>query len=128
MGSSFSPAGIGGFLGVEGSYFRSYHNTWAGLYLDAVYDFAQEAATVSFGPELGSLLFGVDGGLALRIGAKDRPEVGVQVRAMLNLGFVSLYYRYGAWPLSDGFEGVQQLGLTLKAPIVHNYKSRSFAP
>ena len=65
--------GAGGF-GSRRSYVRSYHNSWAGLYLDAGYDFAQEAATLSLGPEVGTLMFGLDGGFALRLGAKSDQE------------------------------------------------------
>ena len=127
-GASLSGKGNGGFVGLETSYVRAHKGTWFGLYTDALYDFGQQASTITIGPELGILMFGIDGGLGVQIRPKEETILGFQARTMLSLGFFSLFYRYGVWPEENTLRGVHQIGITLKSPIIRNHKSRSFAP
>lgn len=127
-GASFTPSGNGVYLGGECNYVRLKKQFWMGVYTDAVYDFGQAAATVTLGPKIGLLAFGLDGGLGLRTNLKDQTELGFQTRAMLNLGLFSLYYRYGGWPDSGVITSTHQTGISLKMPFPLTYEPRPISP
>jgi hypothetical protein len=116
-GATFGSPGGGAFVGTELSFVWLHESTWLGGYTDAVYDFAQDGAVVSFGPELGVAVLGFDGGLGLRFGRENKTEVGYQARLLLDLGIFGLYGRYGGWPSSSGAKHVGQVGLLLKIPF-----------
>lgn len=117
-GYSFGEYGPGGFVGAEVSVVRLHKGVWAGLYADGFWDFSQRSATITVGPELGYLMFGLDGGLGVRFG--DGVELGGQARLLLSLGLFSLYGRWGIWPTPDRIEHVGQVGVLLKFPVLQD--------
>lgn len=116
-GGSFGSPGGGGFLGGEASLAWLYHGVWGGFYMDGFYDFGHGDTTLSIGPELGYAVLGLDGGLGLRLGQADDPELGGQMRLLVSLGNFSLFGRYGFWPGSKDAQHVGQVGVLLKFPF-----------
>lgn len=116
-GASFGADENGGYLGVEVSAARMLRGWWYGIYGDALYDFGTAVPSLSFGPEFGYWLLGVDGGVALRPGAQRVVDFGPTVRGMLTLGLFSLYYRRSFWPNAVENRTVSQVGLLLKLPV-----------
>lgn len=120
-GGSFGSAGGGGFLGGELSLARIYEGRWSGIFADANYDFGQSRTTLTFGPEFGAAILGVDGGAALRLGGDDL-EWGGQGRLTLALGLFSLYGRYGYWPDSSFAKHTGQVGFLFKFPFWSSFE------
>ena len=83
---------------------------------------------MTLGPTVGFLVFGLDGGLGIRMGVEQQVETGFQVRGMISLGVLSLYYRYGGWPGEQGLRSVNQIGVSFRAPLYTSYKPRPTAP
>lgn len=127
-GASFSGRGNGALLGFEGSYVQAHKGKWMGIYTDALYDFGQGLTTISVGPEIGMLMFGVDAGVGLRMGAEQEAQLGAQGRVMCTLGFFALSFRHGLWPQEGKIEHVSQLGLTFKIPVALNYPDKPIVP
>ena len=113
-----------GFVGLECNYSVVKKSTWMGVYSDVFYDFAQQDTTITIGPRVGKMVFGIDGGLGVRLGGKEQMELGQQFRVLLNLGVASVYYRYGIW----SEEKTHQVGLTIKIPTILNYEPRLASP
>lgn len=116
-GGSFGSAGGGGYLGGEVSAAWLKELLWGGFFVDGVYDFGLGAGTLSAGPEVGYGPLGLDGGVAMRLGLEDRPEVGYQGRLLITAGVLGLYGRYGYWPGAPRARHVGQVGLLLKIPL-----------
>ena len=114
----------GGFVGLECNYSVVKKSTWMGVYSDVFYDFAQQDTTITIGPRVGKMVFGIDGGLGVRLGGKEQMKLGQQFRVLLNLGVASVYYRYGIW----SEEKTHQVGLTIKIPTILNYEPRLASP
>lgn len=111
-GGSFGDQGGGGYLGAELSLNRLSHGWWMGLYADGVYEFSQAAPYTTAGLQLGHMILGVDGGIALRGG--DDAAMGYSVRAMIALAMFELYGR----TLIFGADDLQtQIGILLKLPF-----------
>lgn len=123
-GGSFGSLGPGGYVGGEWSLAWMHQGLWGGLYADGWYDFGQQATTFTLGPEIGFWVLGLDGGLGVRLGREDTPELGFQGRVLLTLGNFALYGRYGGWPGADGMSHVGQVGVTLKLPVWTSYEDR----
>lgn len=127
-GASFGSKGTGGFLGGELSAVWLNEGLWGGLYADAFFDFGESATSVTAGPELGLGVLGVDGGVGVRFGREDDPEIGAQGRVMLSLaGAFTLFGRYGFWPDSKGAEHVFQVGVLIKMPLATTGQLRPIA-
>jgi hypothetical protein len=93
--------------------------TWAGGYFEGVYDHSTHAARLSFGPEAGWGIFGVDAGALIEPSHDDAAtRYGFDVRALVTLGFVQGYVRYDHYfdnqPGSDAVE----YGLLFKLPSI----------
>lgn len=127
-GGSLGNQDAGGFVGGEWSVAWLRQGLWGGAYADAWYDFGQNATTLTLGPAVGAWVVGVDGGLGVRLGRQDAPEVGFQARLLLALGNVSIFGRYGGWPGPQGLGHVAQIGVTLKLPVWMSYERRPLAP
>ena len=112
------------FVGLECNYSVVKKSAWMGVYSDVFYDFAQQDTTITIGPRIGKMVFGIDGGLGVRLGGEQQMELGQQFRALFNLGIASVYYRYGVW----SEENTHQVGLTIKIPTLLNYESRFASP
>jgi hypothetical protein len=87
------------------------------VFADAVYDFGYSAGTFVLGPELGYAFFGLDGGVGLRLGLENDPEIGWHVRGLIAAGAVSLFGRYGYWPDSTIGTHIVQIGILIKMPF-----------
>lgn len=127
-GGSFGSYGGGGYVGGELSLAFLKELLWGGVYIDGTYDFAHLASTFSVGPEFGFGPFGFDGGVAMRFGLEDEPEIGAHGRFLITLGTFALYGRYGYWP--DAFEAVHigQVGVLLKLPFWNSTPTGEIAP
>jgi hypothetical protein len=113
-GVSFGSPGAGGFVGAELSLSRLEAGWWLGGYVDGTYDFGQSAALITAGPEFGYAVFGIDGGLAARIG-DDGVKLGPQGRLMISVGFFTLFGRYSY--LVEPDEHLGQAGVIFKLPL-----------
>lgn len=116
-GGSFGTLGPGGFVGGELSLVRLKRGNWLGLYTDAFYDFGQRRAMMTVGPEFGKRFLGLDGGLGVRFGGDDGPDLGGQARLLLTAGLIGIYGRYGIWP-GDELEHTGQVGMLIKVPML----------
>lgn len=115
----------GGFVGVETSLSRIHGNRLVGLTGDLLWDSGFGGWTATVGPRIGTLVFALDGGVSVRSNFDMPPEIGSQVRALLNLGFGSMYYRVGFWPDAAELSAVHQLGIGIKFPQQLGYKPRT---
>ena len=118
-GTSFVSNRVESYLGLECNYTQFRRNWWMGGYTDVFYDFGQESMVITAGPRIGKLVFGVDGGLGMRVSTTEQVELGWQARTMFTTGLFSLYYRFGSWPTSDGddFTSTHQTGVTVNIPF-----------
>lgn len=118
LGASFNPKKLdnGVVLGGEGSIaFVNHDFLWAGGYVDAVHDFGANATRITIGPELGLLIFGVDGGLVLS--TRDGVHAGMCGRLLMTVGALAAYARVGT-VFSSPQEGTYgELGILVKIPI-----------
>jgi hypothetical protein len=105
-----------GIWGAEVSMGQLHTLAWGGAYLDAVYDVGTDRVRFSFGPELGLLCFGVDGGLLLDVG-EGQVRHGFVVRPMLAARWVFPYVRFGAVSGDDPYN-FSEVGVLLKYPFV----------
>ncbi len=87
--------------------------TWVGGYVDGVYDFANHAARVTLGPEVGTEVVGIDGGLAVEATA-DQVHVGFALRPVLTFGYVQLFFR---WEELTAVGSQYEAGTLLKWPV-----------
>jgi hypothetical protein len=85
---------------------------WAGPYVDVTRDFETDATRMSFGPELGVGVIGVDGGFLHQFG--DTPRSGWTVRPVLTIALVSLYWRHGAFTDDLPDASFDEFGVLLK--------------
>lgn len=85
---------------------------WGGMYVDALYDSGIKRMLMSFGPELGVGMAGMDGGLAWDPGGK---RFGWTARVLLTGSVVDLYLRIGEFPSSD--ESRSEFGVIFKFPV-----------
>lgn len=115
----------GGFVGGEASLSRIHGNRLVGLTGDVLWDTGFGGLTATVGPRIGALVFALDGGVSVRSNFELPPTVGSQVRALLNLGFGSMYYRVGFWPGAAELSTVHQLGVGIKFPQQLGYKPRT---
>ena len=122
LGSSVN----GGFLGFETSYTIATKGVWYGASGAIVNDFDQIHPHLFIGPNIGKLVFGIDGGLGLRFRESSEVELGFHARPMLNFGVVVLYYRYTNWPSAKTSSESHQIGLTVKVPNALSYSPRPF--
>jgi hypothetical protein len=88
---------------------------WLGLYADLLRDTGSDTTRMSVGPELGTALIGVDGGLLAEVGGDTR--WGVTVRPVLTVGLVSLYGRWGHFADDLRDPDFFEAGLLLKVPV-----------
>lgn len=112
LSGGFGSAGGGFVPGAELSVNRLNERVWAGLYGDIGWDFGQDAALVTAGPQLGWAFVGMDGGVAARL---SDGELGGAGRLLLSFGFFGLYARYIYFP--DSAEHLGQTGILLKLPM-----------
>lgn len=94
--------------------------TWAGGYADIVHDFGAEQTRISVGPELGLLIFGIDGGLLAAV-ERDATSLGLVGRITLSAAILHLYFRGGGTFGDHGF-GYIEAGLLWKAPFLLSAK------
>jgi hypothetical protein len=71
--------------------------TWGGAYIDALYDSGIDHGRFSIGPELGAQVFGVDAGPFVQTDGK----YGFEIRPVLTVGVVTLFYRFGHYLGAD---------------------------
>jgi len=118
-GAAHPAADTGLVAGVEGSlaYFPLDYGTWAGGYVDAVYDTGTKRARFSIGPEFGFTFIGFDGGLVVQPGP-DRTAIGYQGRVLLTMGLLSFYARWGKLPSLDVDATYREIGVLVKWPIL----------
>jgi hypothetical protein len=100
-----------------GDGFRFDMPAWIGAYGDVVYDSGTGVGRATFGPEVGFLFFGIDGGLARELGGSDRWGAAVRLSVTFPVSLtppmtLSLYGRGVKW--NDAPEEDQELGLLLK--------------
>jgi hypothetical protein len=117
-GGGFGTLGGGVFTGLELSVSRLMRRFWWGGYLDATYDFVQQGALATAGPQIGYAAFGLDGGIATRIDTGDnagRFDYGPQARLLVTAGLLGIYGRYVY--LVDHDEHIGQAGILLKLPL-----------
>jgi hypothetical protein len=91
------------------------HGWWTGLYVDGVHDFGTSGRRLTIGPEIGSTVFGVDGGYLFER-VDGRSFHGLCVRPLLTIGVVSLVGRVGWLPESSS-PIFGEIGILLKAPM-----------
>ena len=115
----------GGFVGFETAVSRVNGNRLVGLSGDVLWDSGLRGFSATVGPRVGLLVGAVDGGISVRQEIEGAPEVGAQLRTLLNLGIGSMYYRVGFWPESEELSTVHQLGLSLRFPQQIGYKPRT---
>jgi hypothetical protein len=120
-----TPNPTGAILGVEGSFvvlafteskYFSLPTVWGGGYVDAVWDTAAGRGRVSVGPEIGYMVFGVDGGLVTQFGGGE-VRLGGCVRPMLTIGVISLYVRLTFVPSDPEVDQTTEIGILLKYPL-----------
>lgn len=118
----------GAVLGAEVSapYLAS-SGLWFGAYADALHDFGPRRQRLSFGPELGFAVFGVDGGPLLEL-ADGATRTGFTLRGVLTLGVLGLYGRYGYLDGADPERGFGEIGLLIKAFTPLSEQPRRGAP
>ena len=63
-----------GFVGLECNYSVVKKSTWMGVYSDVFYDFTHQDTTITIGPRIGKMVFGVDGGLGVRMSGVGQIE------------------------------------------------------
>lgn len=106
----------GALVGGELSLARLRDGNFAGVYADAYYDWGAGGTYATGGVELGRKLFGLDGGVALRLRDGER-ELGATGRVTLGLGVVGVYARYAHfWDVMTD-DDVVQVGLVVKLPL-----------
>tara|TARA_B100001093_G_scaffold504166_1_gene559575 strand:+ start:209 stop:733 length:525 start_codon:yes stop_codon:yes gene_type:complete len=115
----------GGFVGLETAVSRVNGNRLVGLSGDVLWDSGLGGFSSTVGPRVGLLVVAVDGGISVRQEIEGTPEVGAQVRTLLNLGIGTMYYRVGFWPESEDLSTVHQLGVSLRFPQQIGYKPRT---
>lgn len=87
--------------------------TWVGGYLDGDYDFSTHAVRFTLGPEVGTEVVGIDGGLAVEAEA-GKVHVGFALRPVLTFGYVQVFFRgEELTAVGSQFEG----GVLLKWPM-----------
>ena len=113
------------FVGLDLNYIIANDGRWFGLASDAIYDATKNMTTISFAPRLGWYVFGMDGGLSMRI-SSDQNHIGYHMRGIFTLGYVSCFYRYTLWSHSDKNSKINhQTGIVLKMPVSISKKHRS---
>ncbi|MBA3452300.1 MAG: hypothetical protein H0T42_04295 [Deltaproteobacteria bacterium] len=99
---------------------------WLGAYADGLYDSGPEAGRVSFGPELGFFIFGLDAGVVHDLGGtgrwgySGRWSLSIPVSwtdrskhpKLTTITTLSIYVRGVTW--RDGSPGHAELGLLVK--------------
>ena len=99
---------------------------WAGLYADAVRDFAADEYRISLGPELGSEWYGIDAGYVFATGDGGQRH-GFAVRPILTGALAAVYTRY-EHIFGDRAENLLEIGLLFKFPIPVSTRFRPHWP
>ena len=117
-GDTFVAHDRGGYVGGELSLVQLYEGRFVGLYGDGYHDLGAHRTYATGGIELGYRFFGIDGGVATRMGG-DRVEPGATGRVFVTIGILSLYGRYAYFPdpLRAGDDHVVQVGGLFKLPF-----------
>ena len=115
----------GGFVGLETSLARVHGNRLVGLSGDVLWDTGLGGMSATLGPRVGVLMLAMDGGVSVRSDFENPPEMGSQLRLLLNLGFGTMYYRVGFWPNTDELSSVHQIGFGLRFPQILGYTPRT---
>ena len=118
-GATLPPQGgsAGTFGGeISLSCWRCSELTWVGGYVDLLRDLGRDQYRVSFGPELGSGVAGIDGGPVIAADS-GRVRAGLVVRGVLAFGLLGLYARIGQL-FVGGTQTYAELGGYFKIPIV----------
>ncbi len=110
-----------GFLGTEISFVMTLESSmWFGAYFDAIFPLEAKAASarISYGPEFGFALFGIDGGHVVEY-YDGNASNGIQVRFLLYWLVGGIYVRGGAlWrDDQDGPRGFSEVGMLFKIPL-----------
>ncbi len=118
-GASHPTSSTGVLIGAEASvvYFPLPEGTWAGGYVDALYDSGSKKARMSIGPEFGMAFVGIDGGLVIQPGA-GKMDLGYQARVLLTFGLFAVYGRWGKLPGLEVDSTFREIGVLLKFPIL----------
>jgi hypothetical protein len=92
---------------------------WVGGYGDVVYDFGTETGRVTFGPEIGCLIFGLDGGLVRELGGTGRWGLAIRPSITFPVSLkppmtLSLYARVERWNGSGDEPSDVEVGLGVK--------------
>lgn len=131
LGGSVHPDDMNGFvLGAEvsGVHFSARSMFWVGAYTDALYDFGPNAFRFSVGPEIGYSVLGLDFGY---LGVADDHEgysSGIQLRAIVSLGVLSAYGRWGHVFGDVGEHDFGELGVLIKVPFELDVEPYRFGP
>ena len=120
LGASLHGQRSNGFvIGVEQSlvYQRGPRASWwGGLHGEAAYDFGASWTRLSFGPEVGYGIVGLDGGF-VRVLRNHEPDAsGLQGRVLVTMGIAAVYGRLGVLYGSAEPERFGEVGLLLKWP------------
>ena len=86
---------------------------WIGGYVDVVRDFGADATRITFGPEIGTAMIGIDGGLSCEV--RDG-RWGWTIRPVLTVGALAVFVRYTGWASGDERSDVQ-VGALVKLPV-----------
>ncbi len=119
LGASLHPKVHHGFLvGGEVSFVHlgAKKLIWAGGYVDALHDLGAKATRFSFGPEFGWSIVGIDAGYMGDVRDGEYHH-GMTIRAMLTLGIVTLYGRWGHVFGLERESDFGEIGFLFKAPI-----------
>lgn len=123
-----TPVPTGGILGAEASLvfvamteskFFTLPTFWGGAYVDALWDTAAGRGRASIGPEVGYMIFGVDGGVVAQAGGGP-VRLGGCVRPMITIGILSLYVRLTFVPSDPEVDETTEIGLLIKYPFSKN--------
>lgn len=106
----------GGFIGGELSLVRLRAGRWLGLYAEGGYELGLSAPYIAAGPEVGWILFGLDGGAMVRFD-DDGAQFGPQGRLLVSLGVFSIYGRYAYMLDVEQNQHVVHIGASLKFPL-----------
>lgn len=107
VGSGAAVGGEGSFVLINDVFL------WGGGYADVIHDFGPKATRVSFGPELGLTIIGVDTGVVLS--SQDGLHAGWTGRILLTFPIVELYARVGT--LFSEKDTWGEFGVMIKVPV-----------
>jgi hypothetical protein len=93
---------------------------WLGVYFDAMRDFKTDTTRLSFGPEGGAMILGLDGGPMVELG-EGESRWGFTVRPVITVSWVAVYGRWNHF--FDGMEeNSVEFGILAKYPfMLHDF-------